>query len=478
MADKCSEEPNKDDGSDKNVAAKGSTLVLHVRTLQLKETFEVYSQCSVAEFREEVSHRFKINKDHVMLIFTGKLLKDGDTLKKSGVKNGFTVHLIVKTDTKSTGGHGTLSRSNSAAALSNSTRILPTVRTGSGTSTSQTQTQPASGQNNLPTPLIHKIASSNLMQQRQQVQQQQQQQQQAQKQQQQVQQQQQQSQQQQQQQQSQQQQQQRQQALRQMMSDPQVLMQMMGNPELMRQVVANNSQMQQLIGQNPDVPRMLSDPEFIRQMQNPVMLSFLTNPRAMQALIQVQQGLHTLQTEVPGFLSSPSLRGLIVPTTGSSFPPLNPLLPAASPGVRPSQQQQMLQMFADAAPFLQAPQLQAPLLQAPQLQAPQLQAPQLHAPQLQAPQLQAPQLHAHQAPQAPQLQAPLLQAPQLQAPQLQAPQLQAPQLQAPQLQAAEVRFQRQMEQLHTMGFINQEANLQALMDAGGDVNAAIDRLMN
>nr|XP_043890049.1 ubiquilin-2-like [Solea senegalensis] len=278
-----------------------------------------------------------------------------------------------------------------------------------------------------------------------------------------------------------------------MMSDPQVLMQMMGNPELMRQVVANNSQMQQLIGQNPDVPRMLSDPEFIRQMQNPVMLSFLTNPRAMQALIQVQQGLHTLQTEVPGFLSrakggvrsdrssvhhSPSLRGLIVPTTGSSFPPLNPLLPAASPGVRPSQQQQMLQMFADAAPFLQAPQLQAPLLQAPQLQAPQLQAPQLHAPQLQAPQLQAPQLHAHQAPQAPQLQAPLLQAPQLQAPQLQAPQLQAPQLQAPQLQAAEVRFQRQMEQLHTMGFINQEANLQALMDAGGDVNAAIDRLMN
>lgn len=39
-----------------------------------------------------------------------------------------------------------------------------------------------------------------------------------------------------------------------------------------------------------------------RQMQNPESLSVLTNPRAMQALLQIQQGLHTLQTEAPGLV--------------------------------------------------------------------------------------------------------------------------------------------------------------------------------
>lgn len=38
------------------------------------------------------------------------------------------------------------------------------------------------------------------------------------------------------------------------------------------------------------------------QMQNPDSLSVLTNPRAMQALLQIQQGLQTLQTEAPGLV--------------------------------------------------------------------------------------------------------------------------------------------------------------------------------
>lgn len=38
------------------------------------------------------------------------------------------------------------------------------------------------------------------------------------------------------------------------------------------------------------------------QMQNPESLSVLTNPRAMQALLQIQQGLQTLQTEAPGLV--------------------------------------------------------------------------------------------------------------------------------------------------------------------------------
>uniref|UniRef100_A0A8C6HLV5 Ubiquilin 1 n=1 Tax=Mus spicilegus TaxID=10103 RepID=A0A8C6HLV5_MUSSI len=47
----------------------------------------------------------------------------------------------------------------------------------------------------------------------------------------------------------------------------------------------------------------------------------------------------------------------------------------------------------------------------------------------------------------------------------------------PQLQSPEVRFQQQLEQLSAMGFLNREANLQALIATGGDINAAIERLL-
>ncbi|XP_031801337.1 ubiquilin-1 isoform X3 [Sarcophilus harrisii] len=46
-----------------------------------------------------------------------------------------------------------------------------------------------------------------------------------------------------------------------------------------------------------------------------------------------------------------------------------------------------------------------------------------------------------------------------------------------QLQNPEVRFQQQLEQLSAMGFLNREANLQALIATGGDINAAIERLL-
>ena len=41
----------------------------------------------------------------------------------------------------------------------------------------------------------------------------------------------------------------------------------------------------------------------------------------------------------------------------------------------------------------------------------------------------------------------------------------------------EVRFQQQLEQLNSMGFVNREANLQALIATGRDINAAIERLL-
>lgn len=113
-------------------------------------------------------------------------------------------------------------------------------------------------------------------------------------------------------------------------------------------------------------------------MQNPEALSVMTNPRAMQALMQIQQGLQTLQTEAPGlmpryvhtdwyahveffyrwkfirllwFFFWPSLMSGGIPgiPTGGGLPTENPASSPSSAGTNTAQQQlmqQMLQMFA------------------------------------------------------------------------------------------------------------------------------------
>jgi len=44
-------------------------------------------------------------------------------------------------------------------------------------------------------------------------------------------------------------------------------------------------------------------------------------------------------------------------------------------------------------------------------------------------------------------------------------------------QPPEERYRGQLEQLANMGFLNREANIQALIATFGDVNAAVERLL-
>ncbi|XP_021071113.1 ubiquilin-1 isoform X2 [Mus pahari] len=176
-----------------------------------------------------------------------------------------------------------------------------------------------------------------------------------------------------------------------------LLQQITENPQLMQNMLSAPymRSMLQSLSQNPDLAA---------QMQSPDTLSAMSNPRAMQALLQIQQGLQTLATEAPGLIPgfTPGLAaGNSGGSTGTNAPSTapsedtNPQGGAAEPG---HQQfiQQMLQALAGVNPQLQSP---------------------------------------------------------------------------------EVRFQQQLEQLSAMGFLNREANLQALIATGGDINAAIERLL-
>ncbi|TFK15526.1 putative global transcription activator SNF2L2 [Platysternon megacephalum] len=176
------------------------------------------------------------------------------------------------------------------------------------------------------------------------------------------------------------------------------------NPDLAAQMMLNNP----LFAGNPQLQEQMRQqlPTFLQQMQNPDTLSAMSNPRAMQALLQIQQGLQTLATEAPGLIPgfNPGVGGL-----GSTGGPTGTTVPSSIPsentspasGVAEPGHQQFVQQMLQALAGANAQQLQNP----------------------------------------------------------------------------EVRFQQQLEQLSAMGFLNREANLQALIATGGDINAAIERLL-
>ncbi|KAF0886272.1 ubiquilin-3 [Crocuta crocuta] len=138
----------------------------------------------------------------------------------------------------------------------------------------------------------------------------------------------------------------------------------------------------------------------------------MANPRAIHALLQIEQGLQILATEAPRLLLwfTPCLAGL-GSMAGAAEPREGVLMPedptlAPAPEVPPAQRS--VQLGLRSTPFLQ-------MLQALTGASPQQMQPEVH-------------------------------------------------------------FRVQLEQLRAMGFLNLEANLQALIATGGDVDAAVEKL--
>uniref|UniRef100_A0A8C2MD93 Ubiquilin 2 n=1 Tax=Cricetulus griseus TaxID=10029 RepID=A0A8C2MD93_CRIGR len=211
------------------------------------------------------------------------------------------------------------------------------------------------------------------------------------------------------------------------------------NPDLAAQMMMSSP----LFASNPQLQEQMRPqlPNFLQQMQNPDTLAAMSNPRAMQALMQIQQGLQTLATEAPGLIPSfaPGVgvgvlgttitpvgpvtpigpMGPIVPFTPiGPIGPIGPTGPASSPGSTGTGVPPATTVSSCAATDTISPTMET---------------------------LPSPQF-IHQMVQA-------------------------------LMASAEMRFQQQLEQLNAMGFINREANLQALIATGGDINAAIERLL-
>ncbi|KAM7416797.1 hypothetical protein PAMA_018727 [Pampus argenteus] len=77
------------------------------------------------------------------------------------------------------------------------------------------------------------------------------------------------------------------------------------NPDLAAQMLLSHP----LFSGNPQLQLQMRQqlPLFLEQMQSPELLSAMLNPRAMEALLQIQQGLQTLSTEAPALIPAAEL---------------------------------------------------------------------------------------------------------------------------------------------------------------------------
>lgn len=56
-----------------------------------------FKQLRVFQLKEVLSPKFSAEPEQLCLIFAGKIMNDVDTLKQHNIKDGLTVHLVIKT---------------------------------------------------------------------------------------------------------------------------------------------------------------------------------------------------------------------------------------------------------------------------------------------------------------------------------------------------------------------------------------------
>ncbi|KAM4845263.1 ubiquilin-4-like isoform 1-T5 [Thomomys bottae] len=84
------------------------TIRVSVKTPQDYQDFLLAENSNVCHFKKQIAKRLHCDPDRLVLIFTGKILRDQDILSQRGILDGSTVHLVVRTRLKGPTCPGTL----------------------------------------------------------------------------------------------------------------------------------------------------------------------------------------------------------------------------------------------------------------------------------------------------------------------------------------------------------------------------------
>jgi len=243
-------------------AAEGSgKMTVQVKTPKEKQAVEVEEGATIKQFKEAISAKFSgAAVENLCLIFAGKIMKDQETLASHNVKDGMTVHLVIKQ-----GG----AAAPAAAAPSPTPAPAPPTSGNSGVPPPDPAQSPfgLGGFGGIPGMGNLGMGSANFMEMQQRMQ-------------------------------------------RELMSNPDTLRQvldnpvtqsLMSNPDVIRQMLESNPQMQEVMERNPEIRQMLNNPEVLRQMmeiaRNPSRLQEMTRTmdRQMQNLESMPGGQAILQ---------------------------------------------------------------------------------------------------------------------------------------------------------------------------------------
>lgn len=224
-----------------------------VKTPKDKEDFSVTDTCTIQQLKEEISQRFKAHPDQLVLIFAGKILKDPDSLAQCGVRDGLTVHLVIKMQRRTMGTECPATpvptSAPSLGSLPQPSSIYPadgpptfslgvlTGLNGLGLTSGSFPNQPSS--------LMWQHVSVPEF-------------------------------------------------VAQVIDDP-FVQGLLSNTGLVRQLVLDNPHMQQLIQHNPEIGHILNNPEIMRQT-----LEFLRNPAMMQEMMRSQDRALSNLESIPG----------------------------------------------------------------------------------------------------------------------------------------------------------------------------------
>lgn len=245
------------------MASDGEALIdVVLKTPKVKHTFKISPDSAISELRGKAAGEFKSPVDRVVLIFSGKILKDADTVKQHNIKDGHTVHVVIKMNKPST----------PASAASSSPTAQSTTTSSAGTTQPSTNPPPPTnplgmGMGSLFGSLGSSMGGDNLAQMQEQMHNELM---------------------------------RNPEALQNIMDSP-MMRNMMSNPDMIHQMVVNNPQMQQLMERNPEIGHMLNNPQLMRQTlemaRNPAMLQELmrNQDRALSNLESIPGGYNALQ---------------------------------------------------------------------------------------------------------------------------------------------------------------------------------------
>jgi len=251
---------------DISIVQEAKKITVQVKTPKEKQSVEVEENATVKKFKEAISIKFNnAPVENLCLIFAGKIMKDVETLNTHNVKDGMTVHLVIKQS-----GSASASPSPAPASSASNTASQSTPSTNSSGSAPPDISQSPfglGGFGGIPGLGNMGMGSANFMEMQQRMQ-------------------------------------------RDLMSNPDMLRQvldnpltqsLMSNPDVIRQMLESNPQMQEVMERNPEIRQMLNNPEVLRQMmeiaRNPSRLQEMTRTmdRQMQNLEAMPGGMNILQ---------------------------------------------------------------------------------------------------------------------------------------------------------------------------------------